>query len=80
MESKEDNESIFVGLEYTEAPERIEPISVASEQVLDVSVKANIQHAATKDTDIGSILSSASSVIIDFSTKTDSFSSWIRLL
>ena len=77
---KEDNESIFVGLEYTEAPERIEPISVASEQVLDVSVKANIQHAATKDTDIGSILSGASSVIIDFSTKTDSFSSWIRLL
>ena len=26
--SQEDNESIFVGLEYTEAPERIEPISV----------------------------------------------------
>ena len=26
---KEDNESIFVGLEYTEAPERIEPISVS---------------------------------------------------
>ena len=47
----------------TEPQDRIEPISVASEQGLNASAYASIQTAATKVTDIGSILSWGSSII-----------------
>ena len=43
--------------------ESIQPIFVASEQRLDVSVKANIQPAATKVTNIGCMLSSRASIL-----------------
>ena len=41
----------FAGLKQPEPPEKISPISVASEQALDTSLKASIQRAATKVTD-----------------------------
>ena len=47
----------FAGLKQPEPPEKIYPISVASEQGLDTSIQANIQTAATKVTDIGWLLS-----------------------
>ena len=52
----------FAGLKQPEPPEKIYPISVASEQGLDASALASIQTAATKATDIGYIFSGGSSV------------------
>ena len=52
----------FAELKQAEPPEKIYPISVASEQGLDTNAQARIQTAATKDTDIGYILSGGSSV------------------
>ena len=54
--------SDFVSVRQTkpkkEAPKRIiYPLSVTSEQVLDASIRANIQHVATKVTDIKRFIS-----------------------